>query len=109
MSGKIGVTIISHSSDVNYLYTDNFFPVNVAHRLDPSLPAGYPEVVPKLYTDYMTRYNTSKAARILKIASRSEETSKVKGSADAEDDVRYYKSMEEATKDILAYFKAKGW
>jgi hypothetical protein len=34
-------------------------------------------VVPKSYTDYMTRYDTSKAARILKIASGSAGTSKV--------------------------------
>jgi hypothetical protein len=53
----------------------------------------------------MTRYNASKAARILKIKSRSAETFK----SSAEGDVRYYKSMEEVTKDMLAYFKAKGW
>ena len=81
-----------------------FFPVNTAHKLDPSLPAGHPHITPKSYTDYTTRANNSKAARILKIMSRSGEMP-----MRAEGEVRYYKSMEDVTRDVLAYFKVKGW
>lgn len=78
--------------------------VNAARGLNPSLPPGHPHVVPKSYSEYLVRYDASKAARILNIASRGAETSKT-----AKSEVRYYKSIEETTKDMLDYFKTKGW
>lgn len=81
------------------------FVVNAARVIDPSLHPGHPEVVPRSYSDYMFRYNTAKAAKLLKIVSRSGPPAA--GSTDNE--VRYYKTMDETTRDTLAYYKSKGW
>jgi len=81
------------------------FIVNAARRLNPSLPPGHPEAVPKSDSQYLIRYDTSKAARILKVAPKHAGTSK---SADGQI-TYYYRSMDEVTKDTLAYFEKKGW
>jgi hypothetical protein len=100
-SGKTGVRIKFLSTLIDYR---SQFSVNIARRFDPSLPVGHPEVVPKSESEYPIRYDTSKAARILKMAPRSAQTTQ-----NAEAGIRYHRTMEEVTKDLLDYIKTKGW
>jgi hypothetical protein len=62
-------------------------------------------VVPKTYEEYMMRYDVSKAGRILEIMGKDAGAGKNEG----RDGVRWYKTMEESTRDMMAYFREKGW
>lgn len=61
--------------------------MNVAHKIDPTLPAGNTAHDPAT-TVYKIQYDVSKAAKILGIK---------------------YISLEQSTKDTLAQYKEKGW
>ena len=65
----------------------NFHSVNAAHSIDPKLPAGNTQYDPSKAVHFI-RYDVTKADRIFGLK---------------------YITIEQATKDILDDFKAKGW
>lgn len=62
-------------------------PVNVAHAIDSSLPAGDPAADLSKVT-YPLKYDTSKSRNLLGLK---------------------YREKEETAKDIIAQFREKGW
>jgi hypothetical protein len=55
----------------------------------------------------MIRYDNTKAARILSLATKGAEGEIT--SQGAQDGITYYKTMEETAREILADFSQRGW
>ena len=85
-SGKIGVSV--HVVSRRLLLISRGYVVNIAHKLDPSVPAGAPDSYKPEEAVHLFQYDASKEKRIFGIN---------------------LIEKEECVRDMLVAFKEKGW